>query len=74
MLYRVVSHFIAIPVERKCHSVEQEDSHRPLFKAIVCSLTGQDYYREYTMRQALETVRFAGAAALQLLIFLVETA
>ena len=35
VLYWIVSHFLAGPVERKCYLVEQEDSLRPLFKAIV---------------------------------------
>ena len=35
VLYWVVSRFLARPVERKCYSVEQEDSLRPLFNAIV---------------------------------------
>ena len=34
MLYSVVSHFLARPVERNYYSVEQEDSVRPLSKAI----------------------------------------
>ena len=34
MLYSVVSHFLARPVERKRYSVEPEDSLRPLLKAI----------------------------------------
>ena len=37
VLYSVVSRFLARPVERKCYSVEPEDSLRPLFKAIVYS-------------------------------------
>ena len=37
VLYWVVSPFLARPVEWKCYSAEQEDSLRPLFKAIVYS-------------------------------------
>ena len=37
VLYRVVSRFLARPVERKCYSAEQEDSLRLLFEAIVYS-------------------------------------
>ena len=35
VLYWVVSHFPARPVEQMCYSVEEEDSLKPLFKAIV---------------------------------------
>ena len=37
VLYWDVLHFLARPVERKCYSVEPEDSLRPLFRAIVYS-------------------------------------
>ena len=37
VLYWVLSRFLVRPVQRKCYSVEPEDSLRPLFKAIVYS-------------------------------------
>ena len=55
MLYRVVSLFLARPDERKCYSIEQEDTLRPLFRAFV--------YLKSGVRNSVNTLASEGSEA-----------